>query len=508
MGFALEQGIATTAGSSVPVTSAELEGMQAQLRGRLLSPADAEYAVARKIWNGMVERRPALIARCEGAADVMAVVAFARERSILVSVRGGGHNIAGNALCNGGLVIDLSAMSGVNVEPEAGLAHVGPGATLAQVDHETQAFGLATPLGINSTTGIAGLTLGGGFGWLSRSLGLTADNLAAADVVTAEGRPVHASPDENADLFWGLRGGGGNFGVVTRFTFRLHPIGTTVTAGLLVFGLEQGAEVLAAHRELSAQLDDETALWVVMRRAPPLPFLPAAEHGRGAVILALCSRRPEGELAPLLERLRPVGRLMGEHVGTMPYVAWQRAFDPLLTPGARNYWKSHNLRELDPGLAPVMLDLAGRLPSPQCEVFIGQLGGAVNRVSPDATAYAHRDVGYIINVHGRWERPEEDAAGVAWAREVFTAAAPFADGGVYVNFMSDDETGADRVRQAYGRNYDRLVKLKDRYDPTNLFCQNQNIRPTAALATEADVVTRGPGQPGGGRDRERPTQGG
>jgi FAD/FMN-containing dehydrogenase len=458
------------------VDEAAVADFEARLRGELIRPTDPGYDEAREIWNAMIDRRPGLIARCAGVADVKEAVTFARENNLLVAVRGGGHNIAGNAICNGGLVIDLSQMKSVHVDPKTRRARVGPGATLGDFDHEAQAFGLATPLGINSTTGVAGLTLGGGFGWLSRKYGMTVDNLISAEVVTADGNIVRASADENPDLFWGIRGGGGNLGVVTSFEFQLHPVGPEVLAGLIVFPFDQAKSVLKQYGDFVETMPDEMSVWVVMRQAPPLPFLPAEVHGKEVVVLAAFYAGDISEGQKLIEPLRAFGTPHGEHIGPVPYTAWQQAFDPLLTPGARNYWKSHNLTQLSEGAIDSIIEYTGKLPSPHTEIFLGLIGGQASRVAPDATAYAHRDTKWAMNVHGRWESAAEDERCIAWAREFFDKSAQYASGGVYVNFLTEDETG--RVGAAYGPNYDRLVALKNKYDPTNLFHMNQNIKPT------------------------------
>lgn len=459
-------------------TPMSVDELKAAMRGHALVPSSAGFDDARAIWNAMIDRRPALIARCAGVADVMAALRFGRENTMAIAVRGGGHNIAGNAVCDGGLMIDLSPMTSVQIDPEAKTASVEPGALLRDFDHEAQAFGLATPLGINSTTGVAGLTLGGGFGWLTRKHGMTVDNLVAADMVTADGRLVRATADENAELFWGLRGGGGNFGIVTRFEFALHPVGPQVLAGLLVFPFEQARSVLQQYRDFAGKAPDDLTVWAVLRKAPPLPFLPAEVHGKEVLVLALCYAGAIEKGERLIAPLRGFGTPHGEHVGAMPYAAWQQAFDPLLTPGARNYWKSHNFTGLTNDLIDTVLEYAGRLPSPHSEIFIAQLGGEASRTPVDATAYPHRDAAFVMNVHGRWETAGEDKAGVGWAREFFKATEPFATGGVYVNFMPEDETA--RVGAAYGPHYDRLARLKKTYDPGNVFCLNQNITPSAA----------------------------
>ncbi len=446
-----------------------------RLQGELIRPTDASYDETRQIWNAMIDRRPGLIARCRTVADVQTAVDFAREHSLIVSVRGGGHNIAGNAVCDDGLMIDLAPMKAVRVDPAAQRATVEAGATLGDFDAAAQQHALATPLGINSTTGVAGLTLGGGFGWLSRKYGMTVDNLLAAEVVTADGKHVRASADEHADLFWALRGGGGNFGVVTSFEFQLYPVGPEVLAGLVVFPFDQAKAVLKRYNAFVPSMPDDLSVWMVTRKAPPLPFLPPDVPGKNVVIFAVFYAGAPAEGQTLVDQVRAFGTPVAEHVGPVPYVAWQQAFDPLLTPGARNYWKSHNFAQLSDGTIDTIVEYAGKLPSDQCEIFLGLIGAQTMRVAPDATAYAHRDAVYVMNVHGRWEAAAEDERCIAWAREFFEKSAPEATGGVYVNFLTEDE--GDRVRAAFGINYDRLTAIKRAYDPNNLFRMNQNIKP-------------------------------
>jgi len=453
----------------------EIEELQGSLRGALLLPGEAQYDDARKIWNAMIDKRPAMIVRCAGAADVRASVNFAREHGLRLAVRGGGHNIAGSALVNDGLVIDLSAMRSVQVAPHKMRAWVEGGALLRDVDHETQAYGLATPLGINSTTGVAGLTLGGGFGWLTRKYGLAVDNLVAADIVTASGERLHVDSDNHADLFWAIRGGGGNFGVVTSFEFALHAVGPMVTGGLIVFPFAQAGSVLRKYRDYVEALDDDVSVWAVLRKAPPLPFLPPAVHGSEIVALAFFSPQPEQQVQGAIADVRAFGDPIGEHIGAVPYAAWQQVFDPLLVAPARNYWKSHNFNTLSDAALEVVIAYAGNLPSDQSEIFLGLIGGAANRRAPDETAYPHRAALYAMNVHTRWAEPRDDAACLAWAREFFKAAAPHAAGSVYINFLNEDEV--DRIAEAYGPNYRRLRETKSKYDPDNLFRSNQNILP-------------------------------
>ena len=444
-------------------------------RGPVALPGEEGYGAARTVWNAAIDRSPALVARCLGAADVINAVKFARDENLLVAVRGGGHNIAGNAVCDGGLLIDLSLMKSVRVDPAAHAARVEPGATLADFDKEAQAFALATPLGINSTTGVAGLTLGGGFGWTTRKFGLTVDNLISADVVTADAKLVRASETENPDLFWALRGGGGNFGIVTSFEFKLHPLGPEVLSGLVVHPLEKASKLLPEFRRIAKEAPDELTIWVVMRKAPPLPFLLTEWHGKEVLIFAACysGDMKEGEKAT--RALRALGSPIVDVISPHPFTGWQAAFDPLLTPGARNYWKSHDFIDLADPTIKIMVDSVRELPSPECEVFIAHVGGDMARVGAQATAWPNRDAHFVMNAHARWREKAQDLACIAWARRLSEATAPFASGSVYVNFMPEDES--DRVEKAYGANFRRLAEIKRRYDPANLFRMTQNIRP-------------------------------
>ncbi|RCW80095.1 FAD-binding oxidoreductase [Phyllobacterium bourgognense] len=464
-------------GGSISISSDFLTVLRTELRGSLCLPDEAGYDDARTIWNAMIDRRPAAVVRCHGASDVMRAVNLARNNGLLVSVRGGGHNISGNAVCEGGLLIDLSPMRSVRVDPKMRTARVEPGVTLGEFDKEAQTFGLATPLGINSTTGVAGLALGGGFGWLSRKFGFTVDNLISADVVTAAGELVQASASANPDLFWAIRGGGGNFGVITSFEFQLHSVGPDLVSGLIIHSFANARELLARYREVAAATPDDLTIWVVLRKAPPLPFLPEDVHGKEILVFAVCYAGAPSKAEEALGPLRALGEPIAEAIDLQPYAAWQTAFDPLLTPGAFNYWKSHNFTTLSDGLFDTLIDYVGTLPTAQCEIFIGQLGGASSRVASNATAYPHREAQFVMNVHTRWLDRAEEQMSIDWARGLFAATAPYATGGVYVNFMPEDETG--RVAQAYGGNLARLATLKAKYDPDNLFRVNQNVRPKA-----------------------------
>jgi FAD/FMN-containing dehydrogenase len=468
--------IRTADGLDIGLDESVIDRLTAAVQGDVLTPQSAAFADASTIWNAMIDRRPGLIIRCTSTDDVVKAVRFASEHRLLVSVRGGGHNIGGSALSDGGVLIDLSLMKGVRVDPDARAVRVGPGATLADVDAATQAYGLATPVGVNSTTGIAGLTLGGGFGWLSRRLGLTIDNLLSAEVVTATGDVVTASESQNADLFFGLRGGGGNFGIVTSFEFRLHQVGPEVLSGLVVHPLDAAPDVLRFYREFLAEASDDVACWFVVRKAPPLPFLAPEWHGQEVLVLAMCYAGSIEEGQRALQPIRAFGKPLADIVAPHPFAAWQQILDPLLTPGMRNYWKSHDVMDLSDDLIDVLLRAARQIPDPNSEIIFAQMGGAISRVPSEATAYTHREAQFILNIHGRWGDPAKDDECVAWARRLFDEAAPFATGGVYVNFMTQEE--GERVRAAYGTNFDRLVELKNKYDPSNMFRINQNIRPS------------------------------
>jgi FAD/FMN-containing dehydrogenase len=457
---------------------ADVDAFAQQISGGVLTAAADAYNEARKVWNATVDRRPALIARCLNDGDVQAAVRFAAANRMLLSVRGGSHHIAGNAVAEGGLMIDLSGMRAIGIDAARRSARVGPGALLADFDREAQAHGLATPLGINSTTGVAGLTLGGGFGWLSRRHGMTIDNLLAARIVTADGIVREVSATSEPELFWALRGGGGNFGVVTSFEFRLHPVGPEVYAGLVVYPFAQARRVLRAWRDFSVGAPDELSVWAVLRKAPPLPFLPPSVHGTEVVVLPLlyCGDVESGRRAAAA--VLQFGDPIASALGPTPYAGFQTAFDPLLAPGGRNYWKSHNFSSLSDAALDLVIGAAARLPGPECEIFIAQLGGAMARVNPSATAFVARDAHYIMNVHGRWSDTSDDQRLRAWARQAFEAMAPHANGSGYVNFLTEDE--GERVGASYGANYARLQAVKQRFDPGNLLRMNLNIAPAHA----------------------------
>jgi FAD/FMN-containing dehydrogenase len=465
-------------GTTAAASSEALEALTASLRGGVLRPGQAGYDGARRVWNGMIDRRPALIARCTGAADVLAAVRFARAEGLPVAVRGGGHNVAGSAVGDGAVVVDLSPLRGVRVDPAARTVRVGGGATWAEVDRETQVFGLATPSGYVSTTGVAGFTLGGGYGALRRQYGMTCDSLRSADVVTAAGELVTASAEEHPDLFWALRGGGGNFGVVTSFEFACYPVGPEIFLCGVLYPLEQGAAVLRAWRDFMAQapeaLSSNAALWSV----PAVPAFPAELHGRPVVLLATMHPTDLAEGERLTRPLRELGAPLLDLSGPMPYAVAQAAFDPFFPSGTRRYyWKSIDLLNLDDGVIDALVAAAGARPTPSSLLPILHSGGAICRVAPDATAFWRRHVPFMASFDAVWDDPADDERAVGWSRQSWAALRPHSDGGQYVNFAGLGEDGEAQVRAAYGGNYARLVAVKSTYDPDNLFRFNLNITP-------------------------------
>lgn len=467
---------ATDTGHDV-IGDATLAELAATLRGELVRPDDPGYDSARAVWNGAHDRHPALIIRCAGAADVVRAVEFARSQGLLIAVRGGAHSIAGFSSCDGGVVIDTSPMKGIRVDPATRTAVAQAGVTWAELDHETQAFGLAVTGGLVSSTGIAGFTLGGGVGWLQRRLGLAADNLISADVVTADGRPITASQSEHPDLFWALRGGGGNFGIVTSFTYRLHPVGPIVFAGPVFYPAESAAQVLRGWRDLTSTLPDELTTLANVLIAPPVPFLPASVHGQMVVgIIGVHA----GSLEAGAEATKPLRHLadpVADLMGPMPYTAMQSLLDPLWGPGASNYFTSAMLDEISDEAIDALLARHAAGSAPVRELHLHHGGGAMNRVPAGATAYAHRSAQYVLNIIARSPDPAGFDQHVEWARGTRAALAPWTTGGEYVNFTAD--ATQDRVKASYpAATYERLVAVKDRYDPSNLFRLNQNIRPS------------------------------
>jgi FAD/FMN-containing dehydrogenase len=457
---------------------ATIQELRAAVKGQVVTPGDDGYARAASVWNGAHDyHRPAVVVRCAGAADVIAAVGFARSTGLTIAVRGGGHSVAGFSTCDDGMVIDLASMNAVRVDPAAMRATVGGGAVWADVDHETQAHGLATTGGLISTTGIAGFTLGGGIGWAMRKFGLACDNLAEADVVTADGRLVRASESENPDLLWGLRGGGGNFGIVTQFELDLHPLGPTVYAGPIFYPADAAPDLLRAFRDWAPDAPDDVTGLVSLTSAPPLPVIPEEWHGKKVAIFVAASSGPVDEGAGLVTAIRQVAEPIADLLGPMPYQMIQTLLDPLWPKGIQAYFKATNLARLDDDLVDRLCEIHLAAPGPQCEIHVHQMGGAVARVDDGATAFAERSMPFVLNAVTGWHDAEADSAHREWARAVIAEASEASTGRAYVNFLGDP----DEARTSYGKDtYDRLVSLKNRYDPTNVFRLNQNIPPAGA----------------------------
>jgi FAD/FMN-containing dehydrogenase len=461
--------ITTSGGADAILEEAAVQGLKANLHGLLLQPGDAGYDEARKVWNGMIDRRPALIARCAGVADVIAAVRFARTYHILISVRGGGHNAPGNAVCQGGLMIDLAGMRGVRVDPTRRTARAEGGATWGDFDRETQAFGLATTGGSVSDTGIAGLTLGGGLGWLAGKHGLSCDNLLSADIVTADGTVVIASATENADLFWGLRGGGGNFGVATSFEYQLHPVGQ-VLAGLALYPFSKAKEALTLYRDFATAIPDEVNTIGGLLTSP---------DGAPVAVIAVCYHGNIEAGEKLLRPLRTFGPPLADEINPMPYRQVQTLLDAATVRGRRYYIKSNMMQAISDGAIDTLMERFATIPSPLSFVFFQQLGKAANRVSATATAFSHRDALCEWGCLSSWLEPAADDVNIRWTRELSEVMRPFTTGRDYVNQIGlETDEGAESIKAAYGTNYGRLVALKNKYDPTNLFRHNQNIKPT------------------------------
>ena len=462
-------------GAEVQVDESALGELEASFRGELVLPLDRGYEEHRKIWNGSIDRRPALIARCAGVADVIAAVRFARELGLQVAVRGGGHSFPGLSVCDDGIVIDLGLMKGIRVDPEARTARVQAGALWGELDRETQAFGLATTGGIVTHTGVAGLTLGGGIGWLHRRHGLTIDQLLSVDLVTAGGEFVKASETENADLFWGLRGGGGNFGIVTEFEFRLHPVGPIVFAGPIFWPMEKAPDLLRFYREWSAEAPAELMTIVVQRRAPALDIVPAEMQGELVVAVACCYAGPVEQGEAVVRPLKAFDSPVLDLCEPKAYVAHQAMFDAAFRHGCWYYVRSCDVAGLSDEVIDVMVENGSRITSPITSIALWQMGGAVARVGESETAFNGRDAGFTFNINGNSQTAEGFEAEREWARSYWSALAPHHTS-VYVNFLMEE--GEERIRQAYGaEKYERLKALKRTYDPTNLFRLNQNIPP-------------------------------
>ena len=454
----------------IPLEEAVVQEFAANLRGELIRPEDQGYDSTRAVFNGMIDKRPAMIVRCAGTADVILGVNFARTHDLLLSVHGGGHSVAGSAVCDGGLMLDLSPMKGVRIDPARRSAQAQAGMTLGEFDHETQALGLATTLGVVSVTGIAGLTLGGGLGWLNGKYGLACDNLLSADVVTADGQLLTASDEENEDLFWGIRGGGGNFGVVTSFKYQLHPVGPVLGGGLR-YSAAQARDFLRFYNDFASTYPDELSTAASLGHAP---------DGSVVVGVAVCYCGPIEAGERVLHPLRTFGSPLEDNIQPMSYQTLQSAPDAGFPLGRQHYWKSSWLKHLSDEAIEVMLRFVAEMPSSISGVGLQQMHGAASRVDPAATAFPYRDEHYDFLILSQWADRSDSEENIRWTRAFFEAMQPFFESGVYVNNLGEE--GEDRIKEAYGAHYERLVALKDKYDPTNLFRLNQNIRPTAQSA--------------------------
>ena len=467
-------------GREVELDDAQVMALRVRHRGAVVLPGEAGYDESRSLWNAMNDRRPAVVARCLGAADVLECVRFARDHELLLCVKGGGHNIAGLAVADGAFLIDLSAMRGVWVDAANRIARAQGGCLLGDVDRETQLHGLAAVLGFVSATGVAGLTLGGGFGYLTRRWGWTADNVVAMEVVTADARLVRASADENPDLFWGLRGGGGNFGVVTAIEYALYPVGPQIVGGMVAWPASEAPAVLDFYRTLAESAPPELTLVALLRNAPPAPWLPKERHGTPIVAILACHSgdADEGEraVAPIKSFSSPIGDVLVRR----PYTQLQSLLDATQPKGRRYYWKSEFLPRIEPELSAGVIEQASHILSPHSAVILFHVGGALNELAADHSPVGNRGARFVLNIAGAWERPEEDAANVEWARTAWRALRRFSTGGTYVNFLNREEL-TDRLDAALGENVLRLSEVKSVWDPGNLFRANHNIPPRALL---------------------------
>ena len=464
-----------TDGGTVQVSPEILQTFKAGFRGPVLGPDAPDYNQVRQIWNAMIDRRPGLIVRCTGTADVQHAVRFARQHQFLLTVRGGGHNIAGLAVSDGALMLDLSLMRGVSVDVKGRTARAQGGCTLADVDRETQLHGLAAVLGFVSATGIGGLTVGGGFGYLTRRFGYTCDNVVSMEVVTAAGQVVRAAADENAELFWALRGGGGNFGIVTSFEYKLHRVGPEILGGAVVWRAEDTAQVLDFYRSFSAKTPRETTCVAVLRIAPPAPWLPAEIHGKPIIAVFVCHSGNIEEGEAILAPLRSLGKPVADIITRRPYTQMQSLLDATQPKGRRYYWKSNYLSEIKPEAIAVVVEHAARIPSPHTAIVFFQLEGALGELPADHSPAGNRDTAYVLNITSSWEKAADDAVNQRWARDCFAAAAPYSTGGTYINFLNEEE-GRERIEAAYGReNLERLAALKQKYDPENLFRHTKSV---------------------------------
>ena len=466
----------TVDGREIDLPDDTLNGLKTRLRGPVILPGEAGYDESRSVWNAMIDRRPAAVARCLGTADVIACVQFAREHDLLLCIKGGGHNIAGLATADGALMLDMSLLRGVWVDPERKIARAQAGCVLGDVDRETQLHGLAAVLGFVSATGIAGLTLGGGFGYLTRRFGWTTDNVTGMDLVTADGRLVRASGEENPDLFWGLRGGGGNFGVVTGIDYKLHPVGPEIVGGLVAWPQSEAPRVLELYRTLAEEAPPELTLVTMLRNAPPAPWLPKDVHGKPIIAILACHSGSPEEGEKAVAPIKAFGTPLGDVLVRRPYAQMQSLLDATQPKGRRYYWKSEYLPRIEPALCEKAMEHAARIRSPHSAVILFQLGGALSELEEGHSPVGNRDARYVLNVAGSWEQAADDAANMEWARAAWNDMRSFSTGGTYINFLTQDE-GPERTRAALGKGLQRLAEVKAQWDPRNVFRTNRNVAP-------------------------------
>ena len=464
------------AGFAAPTDQSLIDELRPKLRGQLILPTDAAYDETRTIWNAMIDRRPVMIVRALGVADVVTCVNFARTHQIPLSIRGGGHNIAGLALCDAGLLLDMSLMRGVFVDPVARTARAQAGCLLGDVDRETQLHGLAAVLGFVSNTGIAGLTVGGGFGYLTRQYGWTCDNVISMDVVTADGKLVRASERENADLFWALRGGGGNFGVVTSFEYKLYPVGPEIIGGAIAWRAEDAPEVLEMYRDVMRHASPELAVIAALRLAPPAPWMAKEVHGKPIVAMFVCHSGSIADGEKAAARIKGFGKPVGDVVIRRPYVGQQSIVDAVNPKGRRYYWKSEYLPELSARTCNSAIAHGLTIPSPHSAILCFPLDGALNRLPADHSPAGNRDARFVLNIASSWEKREDDATNIEWTRAVWRDMRKYSTGGTYVNFLTEEEQD-DRLQAAYGTSLGRLAEVKAKWDPANFFRVNKNIAP-------------------------------
>jgi len=453
-----------------------LDGLKSRLRGPILLPGDAGFEESRTVWNGMINRKPSIIVRCLGTADVIECVRFAREHNLLMCIKGGGHNIAGLATAEGALMLDMSLMRGVWVNPIEKIAHAQVGCLIADVDRETQLHGLATVLGFVSQTGITGLTLGGGFGYLSRRWGWTADNVVGLDVVTAEGRLIRASNGENEDLFWGLLGGGGNFGIVTGIDYKLYPVGPEVVGGFIAWDVSEAPKVLELYRSVAETAPEELTLVLIIRPAPPAPWLPKDRHGTPIVLIGACYSGDPKEGEKIVAPIKSYGIPIGDVLVRRPYTQLQSLLDTANPKGRRYYWKSEYLHRIEPALSAKFVEHAAKIRSPYSAAILFQLGGAINNANGNHSSAGNRDARYVLNLAASWEAVEADRTNIDWARQAWFDLRQFSTGGTYINFLTEDD-GPERTQAALGREFVRLAEVKAKWDPENVFRTNRNIKP-------------------------------